>query len=183
MLLSDLLRPEDVIERLRVVGKRRALQKLAQRAASATGYPEAAIASVLRARERLGSTGIGRGVAVPHARLADLDHPFGLFARLDQPIDFAAVDDQPVDLIFLILAPTASASEQLSAMSLAIRLFRDDDLCKRLRQADDAPALFALLADAAAIKADALRLTERSLQTRPAPRFVRPARPLERPRP
>jgi PTS system nitrogen regulatory IIA component len=105
-----------VIARLNVNSKRRALQGLAEKASSVIGHPEASIAAALRARERLGSTGIGNGVAIPHTRGCPTLHElFGLFARLDHPIDFAAVDNQPVDLLFLILAPASANGDQLGA--------------------------------------------------------------------
>ena len=143
--MTDLLAPDRVIARLNVTSRRRALQRLAEKASSVIGHPEASIAAALRARERLGSTGIGNGVAIPHARLPDLHGLFGLFARLDHPIDFAAVDSQPVDLLFLILAPASPNAGQLGALRLMLRLLRNEDLCNRLRHAPDSRSLFSLL--------------------------------------
>src|SRR5438094_687861 len=126
MQIADLLTPRSVVPQLRAAGKKQALQEIARRAATITGGSERQIYEVLAERERLGSTGIGRGVAVPHGKLAELSRLCGIFARLDRPILFEAIDDQPVDLIFVLLAPLDARTEHLTALALVSRLLRDD---------------------------------------------------------
>lgn len=150
MEISDLIKPDHVIARLRSTSKKQALQDLARRAAEITGQPERAIFSTLMKRERLGTTGVGNGIAIPHGKLSTLDRLYGLFARLDQPIDFDAIDDRPVDLIFLLLAPESSGADHLKALARVSRLLRDKPTCEKLRGTDDAEALYALLVDTAA---------------------------------
>jgi PTS system nitrogen regulatory IIA component len=146
MQIADLLTPRTVIPQLRVTGKKQALQEIAKRASAITGCGERQIYEVLADRERLGSTGIGRGVAVPHGKLPELNRLFGVFARLDRPIPFEAVDDQPVDLIFVLLTP-AARSEHLTALAMVSRRLRDRTICEKLRGTDKADALYALLTD------------------------------------
>jgi PTS system nitrogen regulatory IIA component len=150
MEISDLIKPDHVIARLRATSKKQALQDLAKRAAEITGQPERALFSTLMKRERLGTTGVGNGIAIPHGKLSALDKLYGLFARLDQPIDFDAIDDRPVDLIFLLLAPESSGADHLKALARVSRLLRDKPTCEKLRGTDDAEALYALLVDTAA---------------------------------
>jgi PTS system nitrogen regulatory IIA component len=150
MEISDLIKPDHVIARLRATSKKQALQDLAKRAAEITGQPERALFSTLMKRERLGTTGVGNGIAIPHGKLPTLDKLYGLFARLDQPIDFDAIDDRPVDLIFLLLAPESSGADHLKALARVSRLLRDKPTCEKLRGTDDAEALYALLVDTAA---------------------------------
>jgi PTS system nitrogen regulatory IIA component len=145
MEISDLIKPEHVIARLRATSKKQALQDLAKRAAEITGQPERALFSTLMKRERLGTTGVGNGIAIPHGKLSTLDRLYGLFARLDQPIDFDAIDERPVDLIFLLLAPESSGADHLKALARVSRLLRDKPTCEKLRGTDDAEALYALL--------------------------------------
>jgi len=147
MDISDLLTPAAVIAQLRAGNKRQALQELARRAASLTGRPERAIFEVLLERERLGTTGIGGGTALPHGRLADLPRICGLFARLEKPVDFEAIDNQPVDLIFLLLTPAGAGADHLKALARVSRLLRDKAICEKLRGTDHADALYALLVD------------------------------------
>jgi nitrogen PTS system EIIA component len=147
MDISDLLTPAGVIAHLRATTKRQALQELARRAASLTDRRERAIFEVLLERERLGTTGIGGGTAIPHGRLADLPRIVGLFARLEKPVDFEAIDNQPVDLIFLLLTPASAGADHLKALSRVSRLLRDKAICEKLRGTDSADALYALLVD------------------------------------
>ena len=130
-----------------MASKKQALQELATRAAGLTGLHERAIFDVLLEREKLGTTGVGRGIAIPHGKLTELDELHGLFARLDQPIDFDAVDDQPVDLIFLLLAPATAGADHLKALARVSRLLRDDDMCDKLRGSESSDALYALLTE------------------------------------
>lgn len=150
MEIADLLTPAAVIPNLRAANKRQALQELARRAATLTGRQEGVIFEVLLERERLATTGIGNGTAIPHGRLADLPRLYGLFARLEKPIPFEAIDDQPVDLIFLLLTPDSAGADHLKALARISRLLRDKAVCDKLRGTDRADALYALLTDRAA---------------------------------
>jgi PTS system nitrogen regulatory IIA component len=147
MEIAELLVPRGVIAHLRVSNKKAALQEIARRGASLTGIAERRIYDVLGERERLGSTGIGRGIAIPHGKLPELASLYGLFARLERPIAFDAIDDQPVDLVFALLAPAASGAEHLRALARVSRLLRDSAICQKLRGTDSADALYALLTD------------------------------------
>jgi len=150
MDIADLLTPAGVVANLRVANKRQALQELAKRAAQLTGKHERAIFEVLLERERLGTTGIGQGTAVPHGRMPDLPQLYAVFARLEKSIDFEAIDNQPVDLIFLLLTPATSGADHLKALARLSRLLRDKAICDKLRGTDRADALYALLTDRAA---------------------------------
>jgi nitrogen PTS system EIIA component len=150
MDIADLLTPAGVIANLRAANKRQALQELAKRAATITGKRERAIFDVLLERERLGTTGIGGGTAIPHGRMADLPQLYAIFARLEKPVDFEAIDNQPVDLIFLLLTPDAAGADHLKALARLSRLLRDKTMCEKLRGTDRADALYALLTDRAA---------------------------------
>jgi PTS system nitrogen regulatory IIA component len=147
MEIADLLTPRSVIAHLRVGNKKQALQEIARRAAGLTGVAERRIHDVLSERERLGSTGIGRGVAIPHGKLAELPRLYGLFARIERPIPFEAIDDLPVDLVFALLAPAEAGPEHLRALARVSRLLRDAATCQKLRGTDSADALYALLTD------------------------------------
>ena len=153
MEISVLITPEGVIAQLRASSKKQALQELAKRAAAVSGAEERAIYDVVTERERLGTTGIGMGVAIPHARLRGLTQLCGVFARLEKPIDFEAIDDQPIDLIFLLLAPEGAGADHLKALALVSRLLRDRAMCEKLRGTDKPDALYALLTDLAATNA------------------------------
>ena len=145
MPLSDLIAPSAIIPALKVNTKKQAIQELAARAAALTDQNERAILEILLQREKLGSTGVGNGVAIPHGKLAKLGGLFGLFARLERPIDFEALDGQPVDLIFLLLAPEAAGADHLKALARVARLLRDPEIARRLRESRDADALYAVL--------------------------------------
>ncbi len=147
MEISDLITPRSVIPQLRVTNKKQALQEVARRAAALTGAAERTIYDVLIERERLGTTGIGMGIAIPHGKLAGLQRIFGIFARLERPIPFEAIDDQPVDLLFVLLAPEGAGADHLKALALVSRLLRDRAICDKLRGTDRADALYALLVD------------------------------------
>jgi len=147
MEIADLITPSRVVAQLRATNKKQALQELAKRAAVMTGIQERMIYDVLIERERLGSTGIGMGIGIPHGRLSDLDTLCGIFARLDRPVPFDAIDDQPVDLIFLLLAPEGAGADHLKALARVSRLLRDRTVCEKLRGTDNADALYALLID------------------------------------
>ncbi len=150
MEITELIGPNGVVANLRVTSKKQALQELAKRAAELTGRPERAIFEVLTERERLGTTGVGHGIAIPHGKLADLDRLYGLFARLETPIDFDAIDEQPVDLICLLLAPESAGADHLKALARVSRLLRDRSICEKLRGSDTVEAIFALLTESTA---------------------------------
>jgi PTS system nitrogen regulatory IIA component len=146
MPLNDLVAPQAVIPALKVNNKKQALQELAERAADLTGRTEREILEVLMQRERLGSTAIGNGIAIPHGKLPRLERLFGLFARLDRPIDFEALDGQPVDLIFLLLAPESAGADHLKALARVARMLREPEITRMLRDSQDREALYAVLA-------------------------------------
>ena len=143
--MIDLLTAKSIIPNLRANSKKQALQEIARRAADLTGQHERAIFDVLLERERLGTTGVGHGIAIPHGKLPTLDRVHGLFARLERPIDFDAIDEQPVDLIFVLLAPEQAGADHLKALARVSRMLRDGQVCDKLRGADNADAIFALL--------------------------------------
>jgi PTS system nitrogen regulatory IIA component len=150
MEIEDLLSsPAQVLARLKAANKKQALQELAKRAAELTGARERQVFDVLLERERLGTTGVGNGIAIPHGKLGDIKAMFGLFARLEPAVDFEAIDEQPVDLIFLLLAPEGAGADHLKALARVSRLLRDRSICEKLRGADQAEAIYALLTDRA----------------------------------
>ena len=145
MQIADLLTPESVIPVLTATSKKQALQELARIAAQRTGMAERQIFDVLLERERLGTTGVGRGVAIPHGKLPGLDRIYGVFARTEHKIDFDAIDGEPVDLLFLLLAPEGAGADHLKALARVSRLLRDPATCAKLRSARDGRALYAVL--------------------------------------
>ena len=145
MKISDLLSPKDVMIDVRASNKRKLLQELAAKAASSLGLGVDQVAPDLLKREELGSTGVGGGVAIPHARLKDLQRPYGLFARLNQPIEFDAIDVQPVDLVFVLLLPAAEENGQLGALALVARTLRPREVRDRLRGAKNASELYSVI--------------------------------------
>ena len=147
MEIADLIGPTSVIADLRATSKKQALQELAERAAQITGLHERQIFDVLLERERLGTTGVGNGIAIPHGKLAGLKKLHGVFARLSTPIDFEAIDERPVDLIFLLLAPETAGADHLKALARVSRLLRDQSVCEKLRKTDSADALYILLTE------------------------------------
>jgi PTS system nitrogen regulatory IIA component len=148
MHIGELIGADHVIVGLRVGDKTQLLRELARRAASALSLDQRLILDALQAREDLGSTGLGKGFALPHARLDALSQFFALFVRLARPIDFAAIDDRPVDLVILLLTPANTGNQHLATLAALSRPLRDEAFVRRLRQAPDAPAVHALLADA-----------------------------------
>ena len=145
MPLLEFLSPDAVAPALRVNGKKQALHELAFHAARLTGLDERTIYEILLQRERLGSTGIGEGIAIPHGKLPQLDRLFGFLARLDRPIDFEALDGQPVDILFLLLAPEGAGADHLKALARVARVLREPGLVERIRAARDADALYAIM--------------------------------------
>jgi nitrogen PTS system EIIA component len=143
--LSDLLGPEQTLIDLRANNKAQLLQELSRRAAAAIGIDEAHIFEVLQARENLGSTGLGKGFALPHARLESINAPFALLARLAKRISFDAIDERPVDLVILLLTPSNRPHAHLSTLAAVSRPMRDEAVLKRLRSARSAAQLRELL--------------------------------------
>ncbi|MGO4526325.1 PTS IIA-like nitrogen regulatory protein PtsN [Microvirga sp. 2MCAF35] len=147
MPLLDFLDPRAVLPALRVSGKKQALQELASQAALLTGLADDAIYEALLQRERLGSTGIGEGIAIPHGKLPGLTRIFGLVARLEKPVDFEALDAQPVDVLFLLLAPEGAGADHLKALARVARVLREPGLIERVRATRDATALYAIMTE------------------------------------
>ena len=144
-MTSHLLSPEGVMSSLKAKSKRQALQKLSHSAAQLTGLPAREIFDKLQQRERLGSTGFGRGAAIPHVESGSLKSVVCLFARLDEPIAFDSLDGEPVDLIFLLLAPENSYSDYLKTLAWIARLLREPNAVEALRTSKDGTAILAVL--------------------------------------
>ena len=149
MELHDFLTPPAVVAELRAPSKKALLQQLAQRAAGLTGLDERRLLETIQERERLGSTGFGGGVAIPHGKVEGLEQVFGLFVRLGTPVDYDALDRQPVDLVFLLLAPQGAGADHLKALACVSRTFRDRGVTAKLRGSTSADALYAMLASGA----------------------------------
>jgi len=147
MDFGDLITPDQIIASLNPGSKKLLLQELAERAGEVAGIPARLVFDTLLQRERLGSTGVGNGIAIPHGKIAGLKRIFGLFVRLSKPIDYDAMDDQPVDIVFLLLAPEGAGAEHLKALSRVARIMRDEDTVAKLRLANDASAIVALLCE------------------------------------
>ena len=148
MDLSDLIGPSAILPALRANSKKQVLQLVAEKAAEVTGLPERELFDTVLQRERLGSTGIGNGIAIPHGKLSGISRITGIFARLEQPVDFEALDDQKVDLIFLLVAPESAGADHLKALSRIARLLRDGETVAKIRGTRDASAIHALLSQA-----------------------------------
>ena len=153
MEVTDLIRPHAVVPNLRVTSKKQALQELSRRASDLIDVPERRIFDVLVERERLGTTGVGNGIAIPHGKLSELSDLQAMFARLETPIDFEAIDEQPVDLICVLLAPESAGADHLKALARISRLLRDRTVCEKLRGSDSADAIYAILTESAASRA------------------------------
>src|SRR5262245_34251198 len=149
MDLSDLITPDAVIGTLKANSKKQAIQAIAEKAAPLIGIYKLKITETLLHREKLGSTGVGGGIAIPHGKLAKLERIFGMFARLPKPIDFEALDDQPVDLVFLLLAPEGAGADHLKALARIARHLREPGVAGKLRASGDASALYAVLTEGA----------------------------------
>ena len=145
MEISDLLTNDRVVDRLPAASKKQVIQEISRRAAEVIGLDERTVFSVLLERERLGTTGVGEGVAIPHGKVADLDGLCGLFVRLDRAVDFESIDDRPVDLVFLLLAQEGASADHLKALARVSRLMRDPVVRESLRDAADANALYTIL--------------------------------------
>jgi PTS system nitrogen regulatory IIA component len=151
--MRDLVSPETILCGLNAPNKKTVLQEIARLAAAAVGQDPLNVFNVLWERERLGTTGVGFGIAIPHGRLEGLTQVQGFFARLAEPVAFESIDDKPVDLVFLLLAPESAGADHLSALATVSRLLRDQKLCEQLRRAKDEAALYRLLVDTPSVQA------------------------------
>lgn len=147
MQLKDFLAPENVFVDVRAGDKTKLLKELAGRAAKALNLPVTTVTEEIMKRDELGSTGIGCGVSIPHARLREVKKPLGLLARLKTPIDFDSIDNQQVDLVFLLLLPASSQLDQLNALAAVARKLRNQELLRKLRQSETAGALYRAITD------------------------------------
>jgi len=145
MDLSDLIEVSAIMPALKANSKKQVLQLLSEKAARITGLPEREIFDTVLRREKLGSTGVGNGIAIPHGKIPGVRRITGVFARLEQPVDFDSLDDQPVDLVFLLLAPEGAGADHLKALSRIARVLRDGDTVAKIRGTSDAAAIHAFL--------------------------------------
>lgn len=147
MRINDILQPDAVRSVSSISSKKRLFQELGELAASCYGLSQDVVFDALQDRESLGPTGVGQGVALPHARLDAVENVSAVFLRLDKPVDFESADRQPVDLFFCLLAPTSAGVEHLKALALVSRTLRQQQLCAKLRANEDANTLFTILTD------------------------------------
>ena len=145
MDLGDLVTEEGIVPSLNATTKKQSLQELARHASEMTGIPQRDVFDALLQRERLGSTGLGRGIAVPHVKFLSRKQIVCSFARLDIAIDFEAADDDPVDLIFLLLAPEHASGDHLKALARISRLLREPDVSAQLRASRDSGTILSVL--------------------------------------
>ena len=145
MDLGDLVAKEGIVPSLNATTKKQSLQELARHAAEMTGIPQRDVFDALLQRERLGSTGLGRGIAVPHVKFKSLKSIVCIFARIDTPIDFEAADGDAVDLVFLLLAPEHASGDHLKALARVSRLLREPEVSAQLRSSRDADTLLSVL--------------------------------------
>ncbi|KAB7614543.1 PTS IIA-like nitrogen regulatory protein PtsN [Amylibacter sp. SFDW26] len=147
MELTEILVADAVHYAQSASSKKRLLQKISEQAASIYDLDSEQVFAALTAREALGTTGVGRGVAIPHARFENLDRVVGLFTRLEKPLDYDSMDHQAVDLVFTLLAPQKEGAEHLKALALVSRTLRDEDVCSKLRSNNDAQTIFSILVE------------------------------------
>lgn len=145
MDISAIISPERVLANLKPSSKKQLLQELAEIGAAHTGLESHAVFERLLEREKLGSTGVGNGVAIPHAKLPGMDRIVGVFALLAKPVSFEAVDDQPVDVVFMLLAPEGSGADHLKALSRIARILRNQSTLAGIRASSDPDAIYSLL--------------------------------------
>ena len=139
--------PDAVLTSAKATGKKALLAELANRASGLFDVDERKLFDRLLERERLGSTGIGGGIAIPHGRLSSMAKPMGVFARMAHPVDFDAIDERPVDIVFLLVTPEGAGADHLKALARVSRLLRDRSLVEKLRATENAEALYALLVE------------------------------------
>lgn len=157
MNIEDILEPGSVIANLHATSKKQVLQELSKAAGEILKTDARRVFDTLVERERLGSTGVGAGLAIPHGKLPGLDHLQGVFARLEKPVDFDAIDDEPVDLVFLLLAPEGAGADHLKALARVSRIMRDRAFCDKLRGSDSPDAIYALLIETGFAASETLR--------------------------
>lgn len=153
MELSSILRPAAVKVLANVSSKKRLFQDVSDIVSSVYGLDSSTAFAALQERETLGPTGVGHGVALPHARIKGLDSVVGAFVRIEKPVDFDAVDRQPVDLVFALFAPEGSGVDHLKALALVSRTMRDANVCAKLRANEDPDTLHTILTEAQATRA------------------------------
>lgn len=153
MELSDFLAPDAVRTLSNISSKKRLLQSISDLVADVTELDQQRVFDALQERELLGATGMGKGIAVPHARMADVSVVTGFFTRLDVPVDYDSVDHQPVDLVFTLLAPEDAGADHLKALARVSRTLRDETVCRKLRSTEDPAALYAILTENTASQA------------------------------
>lgn len=146
MDLSDLIEVSAIMPAVKANSKKQLLQLMAEKAAAVVGLTEREVFDTILQRERLGSTGVGNGIAIPHGKLAGVNKISGVFARLESPVDFEALDDQPVDLVFLLIAPEGAGADHLKALSRIARVLRDGETVQKIRGSSDAAAIYTFLA-------------------------------------
>ena len=147
MEINELISSQAIVPNLKSTSKKQALQELARRLEEIAVESKRTIFDVLMERERLGTTGVGNGIAIPHGKVSNIDRLYGLFARLETPIDFQSIDNQPVDLIFVLLAPESAGADHLKALARISRLLRDTAICKKLRGTDTVDGLYTILTE------------------------------------
>ena len=150
MTLDSLIDKQSVLASLKAANKKQLLQELSHAMAGQVAIDHRVIFETLLKREKLGSTGIGQGIAIPHGKVPSISRVYGLFARLAQPVDFESVVGQPVDLVFVLLAPEHAGADHLKALARISRLLRDPGVVAKLRGTDDAEGLYAILTEPAA---------------------------------
>ena len=147
MQIADFLTPQTVLEGVKAQSKKKLIGDLSAQMAKVAGLDTNAVFETLWEREKLSSTGVGQGIAIPHGRMAKLDKIVGLFAHLDEAIDFEAIDEAPVDLVFVLLTPSDAGADHLKALARISRLLRNAAFCEKLRAASDSAQLYALLTE------------------------------------
>jgi nitrogen PTS system EIIA component len=155
MTLNDIIDARAILPALKVSNKKQLLQDLSQSMSALVATDARVIFDTLLQREKLGSTGLGQGIAIPHGRLSNIDRVHGVFARLQSPIAFDSVDGEPVDLVFALVSPAHAGADHLTALARISRLLRDGATLKKLRGTETAEGLFAILSDAQATTATA----------------------------
>lgn len=145
MDLNDLISEKNILPSLKVASKKQAIQALSEKAAKITGLDEREVFDTLLQRERLGSTGVGQGIAIPHGKLPNIDKITGIFARFEKPIDFDALDEQPVDVAFLLIAPEGAGTDHLKALAKIARVLRNHEVIQKIRATSDKAAIYSLL--------------------------------------
>ena len=145
MKINNFIDQDSILLDLKSSSKRQTLKELSKRIADTRNLSERVIFDVLLEREKLGSTGIGHGIAIPHGKLKGLDKICGCFVKLNEPIDFDSIDGKPVDLIFLLLAPEDSGVQHLKALALMSRIMGNNNFCNKLRSSKSAESIFSLL--------------------------------------